>query len=83
MRLGKDKPIYLLYALFVEPPMLHFVKSTGFLQPGQVCGLLNSSEKISISLPHSGHLHSTDDRFLNCSHPGQLFGVLISFLLWC
>jgi hypothetical protein len=56
----------------------HFVKSISSLHPLQTCVLSNSSEKISVSLPHFGHLHEKDFRFLNCSNPGQCCGVDIS-----
>jgi hypothetical protein len=64
-----------------EPVCVHLVKSILMWHFGQECSLSNSSEKISMSFPQLGHLHSKDDRFFNCSHPGQDFGVLILCLL--
>jgi hypothetical protein len=46
-----------------DPSMVHWVKSMGFPHPLQVWGLLNSSEKISFSFPHSGHLQIKELRF--------------------
>ena len=57
---------------------VHFVKSISWLQPLQICLLLNSSEKISISFPQLGHWQTNDFRFLNCSNPGQCCGVLMT-----
>ncbi len=62
-----------------EPESVHCVKSISFPQDLQVCFLSNSSEKISISAEHEGHLQANDFRFLNCSNPGQCFGVVIIF----
>lgn len=73
---GLNDPVY---DVFPVAESVHLVKSTGCLHFGQEWGLSNSSEKTSISLPHSGHLHSKEDKLLNCSQPGQLRGVLISF----
>jgi len=63
--------------LAAEPSKLHFEKSISLPHPLQICGLLNSSEKISLSFPHSGHLHTNDCRSLKLSHPGQCAGVFI------
>jgi hypothetical protein len=60
-----------------EDSIVHRLKSIGFPQPEQVWGLLNSSEKISFSLPHSGHLHRKELRFLNSRNPGQWTGVFV------
>jgi hypothetical protein len=64
-----------------DPEGLHLVKSICLLQPLQMCGLSNSSEKISFSRPHSGHLQVNDCNPLNCSHPGQCSGVVMEILL--
>jgi hypothetical protein len=61
---------------FAVDSMVHFVKSISFLQPGQICGLSNSSEKISFSLPQFGHLQIKELKFLNFSNPGQCAGVV-------
>ncbi len=58
--------------------MVHLLKSIGLWHLPQVCCLSNSSEKISFSAPHSGHLQIKDFRLLFCSNPGQCFGVVIS-----
>ena len=55
----------------------HLVKSTGCLHLVHLCSRLNSSENISISAPHSGHLQRKDERFLKFSNPGQCVGVVI------
>jgi len=62
-------------------PIVHCEKSICSLHCGQVCGRSNSSEKISFSLPHFGHLQIKDERFLLASNPGQCIGVLIAELL--
>jgi hypothetical protein len=58
-----------------SPDNVHCAKSIGFPQSLQVCGFSNSSEKISFSLPHAGHLQVKDFRFLNDAYPGQCWGV--------
>lgn len=63
------------------------LKSTGFLHPGHLCGLSNSSEKISITLPHSGQSNVTDVSDLCASKPGQCISVVMtdssSDNVWC
>jgi hypothetical protein len=59
-------PIY-----FAAASGLHFEKSIFSPQAVQLRGRSNSSEKISFSFPHSGHLHMKEDKDLNCSNPGQ------------
>ena len=49
-----------------SPLRVHWLKSMGLPHPLQLCARSNSSEKISFSWPHSGHLHVNDLRFLNC-----------------
>jgi hypothetical protein len=44
--------------------------------------LSNSSEKISLDSPHSGHLQVNDFRFLKFSNPGQCWGVLMTVSLF-
>ena len=63
--------------LAAEPSKVHFEKSISLPHPLQICAFLNSSEKISFSFPHSGHLHTNDRRSLKLSHPGQCAGVFI------
>jgi hypothetical protein len=57
---------YLGSLLPPEPSMEHWVKSMGLPQDWHLCGLSNSSEKISFSAPHSGHLQVNALKFLNC-----------------
>jgi hypothetical protein len=61
---------------------VHLVKSMGFLQAAQRCSRLNSSEKISFSLPQFGHLHTKDFKFLRSCMPGQCMGVVMAYLLF-
>ena len=49
-----------------EPESVHWVKSISFPQDLHVCFLSNSSEKISTSFEHEGHLQENDFKFLNC-----------------
>jgi hypothetical protein len=60
---------------------VHFVKSIGFPHPLQVWGRLNSSEKISFSLPQSGHLQVKDFKLLRSSNPGQCCGVVMLLVI--
>lgn len=62
---------------FTPPDQTHFLKSIGCLHLLQVCSRLNSSEKISFSVPHCGHLQVKSARLLNVSNPGQCCGVVI------
>jgi hypothetical protein len=55
----------------VPASMVHLEKSIGSLHPEHDRGLSNSSEKISFSLPHFGHLQVNDVKFLCVSNPGQ------------
>ncbi len=57
---------------------LHRLKSMGFPQPAHLCGRSNSSEKISTSLAHSGHLQTKELKFRSLSNPGQCIGLLVS-----
>lgn len=59
------------------PERVHWLKSTGLPHLGQLCSVSNSSEKISISWPHSGHLQINVSSSLNCSKPGQCRGVVM------
>jgi len=67
-----------------DPPASnwHCLKSIFSLHFLQVCSRLNSSEKISTSVPQLLHLHTNDSKSLNDSNPGQwLTGVFIFCLL--
>jgi hypothetical protein len=59
------------------PSGVHLEKSISFLQTEHKCALLNSSEKISFSLPQSGHLQTKELKLLKLSHPGQCAGVFM------
>jgi hypothetical protein len=62
---------------FPEASMVHRLKSIGFPQREQVWDRLNSSEKISFSLPHSGQVQMKELKFLSSWNPGQCVGVLV------
>jgi len=57
--------------------MVHRLKSIVFPQREQVWDRLNSSEKISFSLPHSGQVQMKELKFLSPWNPGQCVGVLV------
>jgi hypothetical protein len=65
----------------VPASRVHWVKSIFSPHPLQVCSFSNSSEKISFSFPQFGHLHVKAFKSLNCSHPGQCWGVVMINLL--
>ena len=64
-------------AYYTAPSSVHCVKSISFPHLLHLCVLSNSSEKISLASPHSGHLHWNDFRFLKFSNPGQCCGVVM------
>jgi hypothetical protein len=66
---------------FAEPDREHCEKSMISLHLPQVWGLSNSSEKISFSSPHLGHLQTNDSRFLKLANPGQWAGVLVASVI--
>jgi hypothetical protein len=66
---------------YASASRVHLVKSMGFLQPAQMCSLLNSSEKTSFSFPQFGHLQTKDFKFLRSCMPGQCMGVVMALLL--
>jgi hypothetical protein len=72
-----SRSLYLGAADPAVPSIEHLLKSISCLHPGQMCCLLNSSEKISFSFPQPGHLHTKELKFLKFSYPGQCAGVFI------
>jgi hypothetical protein len=50
-----------------DPSRVHLLKSIGLPHLSHLWVLLNSSENISFSSPHSGHLQENEDKFLNDS----------------
>lgn len=49
----------------------------GSPHPSHLCAFSNSSEKISFSALHFGHLQTNDCKCLKLSKPGQCWGVVI------
>jgi hypothetical protein len=70
-------PVYRGSEVAPDASIVQRVKSISLPHPLHTCFLSNSSEKISFSLPQSGHLQEKDSRFLNLSNPGQCSGVVI------
>jgi hypothetical protein len=77
-RLRSGGVLYLGSLLDAEPCRVHLEKSISLPHPEQICTLLNSSEKISFSFPHSGQLKTNERKCLRLSQPGQCAGVFIS-----
>jgi hypothetical protein len=70
-----------LTAGYAPPSRVHWVKSMALPHFAQVWSLLNSSEKISLLSPHSGHLQIKDFRFLKGLVAGAMLGCGHSSLL--
>ena len=67
------------YCYYAPASRVQRVKSISLPHFLQVCGLSNSSEKISTSSEHSGHWHLKAFSDLCCSKPGQCCGVVVIF----